>query len=115
MLQCIKKGNVPAQGITKQVNVLIVAVFDEFMNEFMQAANCCMKYVEVEQGKNWHDNLVVMPEVFNQIREITECAKQAMQQNQRFTCSYFNEFEFVNLFDLVIHQFFLSFVQLIAK
>ena len=74
-----------------------------------------MKKVEVEQGKYRHNNFVVVPEIIDQIREVTECAKQAMQQNQRFTGSYFYEFEFVYLFDLVIHQFFLSFFQLIAK
>src|SRR5215217_8029992 len=97
------------------MDILVVAVFNEFMNELMKAAHCGMQQVEIEQRKHWHYNFVMVPEVFNQIGEVTECAKQAMQQNQRFTSSFFNEFEFVNLFDLVIHQFFLSFVQLIAK
>ena len=38
-----------------------------------------------------------------------------MEQNQRFTRAFFDVLEFVNLFDRIIHQFFLSFVQLIAK
>ena len=103
------------KGVAEEMQVFIVAVFNEFVNEFMKAANCGMKQIEVEQGQYRHYNFIVVPEIFNQFGEVTECAKQAMQQNQRFTSSFFYEFEFVNLFDLVIHQFFLSFVQLIAK
>ena len=96
-------------------NIFIIAVLNELVNEFMKASYGSMKQIEVEQGEHRHYNFIVVPEIFNQFREVTECAKQAVQQNQRFTSSFFYEFEFVNLFDLVIHQFFLSFVQLIAK
>src|SRR5687768_3435382 len=97
------------------MNVFIVAVFDEFMNVFVKTRNGGMKEVEVEQGEHRNDNFVVMPEIFNQIREVAECTEQAMQQYQWFARTFFDKFEFINLFDLVIHQFFLSFVQYIAK
>jgi hypothetical protein len=73
------------------------------VHEFLQAADRSVKQVEVEQGQHGNHNLVGLPEMTDQVIEITQGPKKSMKQDQGFPGSFFDEFELTILFDLVTH------------
>jgi hypothetical protein len=74
------------------------------MYMFLESAHGTVQEVKLEQGQQWHNDLVSLKtEMVDDAPEVAQSAEQPMEQQQGFTLALLYEFELAFLSDFVIH------------